>query len=270
MTYHILGNELVSVIVPTFNNKRTIEMCLRSIVNQTHAQIEIILVDNHSDDGTVEIGQRFGAKILSGDIGMAEARNLGASASSGAYLFNVDSDQELDPRLVQDCVSLCQQGADAVYVHELFVASGFWSRCRMIEYMTYWGDPAMEVPRFVRKKLFERVGGYDVRLTAGEDYDFSFRARKVSTRFAASRYLLNHHEAGSLKYIVFKKYRYGKTMKLYIDKYGMKAFGHFTLIRPAWLRNRRLLLTYPQYSAGMIFIKFLQYAVSFIGLLLGE
>ncbi|HUV83592.1 MAG TPA: glycosyltransferase family A protein [archaeon] len=55
---------LVSVIVPTRNSASTIEMCLRSIKKQTYLDIEIIVVDNYSEDGTTEIAKEYGTMVF--------------------------------------------------------------------------------------------------------------------------------------------------------------------------------------------------------------
>ena len=55
---------VISVIVPTRNNIRTIEACLASVRAQTHEAVELVVVDNHSDDGTPEIARRFADTVL--------------------------------------------------------------------------------------------------------------------------------------------------------------------------------------------------------------
>jgi len=56
--------ELVSVIVPTKNSADTIETCLKSIKNQTYPDIEIIVVDNYSEDRTADIAREYGKVLL--------------------------------------------------------------------------------------------------------------------------------------------------------------------------------------------------------------
>ncbi len=81
-----MSNGLGSVIVPTKNPAGTIEMCLRSIKEQTYPDIEIIVVDNYSEDGMAEIAGKYGAEVLLKDSERSEARNYGADTSKGDYL----------------------------------------------------------------------------------------------------------------------------------------------------------------------------------------
>ena len=55
---------MVSVVIPTYNSERTLEKCLKSIVDQTYKNIEIIIVDKFSEDKTVEIAKSYGARII--------------------------------------------------------------------------------------------------------------------------------------------------------------------------------------------------------------
>ena len=55
---------MVSVVIPTYNSEKTLEKCLKSIMDQTFKNIEIIVVDRFSEDRTVEIAKRYGARII--------------------------------------------------------------------------------------------------------------------------------------------------------------------------------------------------------------
>jgi glycosyltransferase involved in cell wall biosynthesis len=58
-----MANPLVSVIIPTKNSAKTIEKCLKSVKDQTYKNIEIIVVDNFSTDGTYEIAKKYTEKV---------------------------------------------------------------------------------------------------------------------------------------------------------------------------------------------------------------
>ena len=64
---------MVSVVIPTYNSERTLEKCLKSIVDQTYKNIEIIVVDKFSEDKTVEIAKSYGARIIQ-DYGRERGR----------------------------------------------------------------------------------------------------------------------------------------------------------------------------------------------------
>lgn len=96
----------VSVIVPAYNTKDYMEECLDSILNQTIDEIEILVVDDGSTDGTTDIIKKYEKKypekikaFYKPNGGQAEARNVGLSHATGEYLGFVDSDDWIDPEM---------------------------------------------------------------------------------------------------------------------------------------------------------------------------
>lgn len=92
----------VSVIIPVYNVEQYLEQCLDSIVNQTLKEIEIIIVDDGSTDGSGEIVDKYKEKytnvvaIHKEHKGPGAARNLGMACAQGEYLYFMDSDDCLD------------------------------------------------------------------------------------------------------------------------------------------------------------------------------
>ena len=93
---------LVSVIVPVYNVERYVQQCLESLVNQTLKEIEIIIVNDGSTDGSAEICNKY-AKMDSRIVyitkengGLSEARNVGLKYASADYIGFVDSDDYVD------------------------------------------------------------------------------------------------------------------------------------------------------------------------------
>ncbi|WP_054834987.1 glycosyltransferase [Methanobrevibacter arboriphilus] len=93
---------LVSVIVPVYNTEDYIQECLNSIINQSLSNIEIILVNDGSTDGSLEILEDYAKKdtrikiINKDNEGQAIAKNLAISKSNGKYLSFIDSDDYID------------------------------------------------------------------------------------------------------------------------------------------------------------------------------
>jgi glycosyltransferase involved in cell wall biosynthesis len=83
---------LVSVIVPTRNNAGTIAACLNSIRKQSYRQIELIVVDNGSNDDTLNIAKKYADAVYTHGPERSAQRNYGAKRSKGAYVLIVDSD----------------------------------------------------------------------------------------------------------------------------------------------------------------------------------
>ncbi len=96
---------LVSIIIPVYNVERYLHECLDSVVHQTLREIEIICVNDGSQDGSLAILQEYAEKdnrikVLSkSDEGQAIARNLALTLVSGEYVVFIDSDDHVDPEL---------------------------------------------------------------------------------------------------------------------------------------------------------------------------
>lgn len=103
---------LVSVIVPAFNVEDWIDQCLRSILRQTHARFEVLVIDDGSTDGTLEIASGFAAedkrvKVSSHENrGLSACRNEGVHAAVGDLVVFVDSDDWIAETLFQEVVEL--------------------------------------------------------------------------------------------------------------------------------------------------------------------
>lgn len=95
--------DLISVIVPVYNIKEYLERCVNSILAQTWKNLEILLVDDGSDDGTEKLVDELGEKegrirvFHKENGGSSSARNLGIREAKGTYLGFVDSDDYIEP-----------------------------------------------------------------------------------------------------------------------------------------------------------------------------
>lgn len=98
-------NKLISVIVPMFNSEKTIERCVNSIIKQTYENIEIILVNDNSNDNTLKLCKNLAnndkrIKIINNKLkGVASARNTGVENAKGDYIGFVDSDDYIEPNM---------------------------------------------------------------------------------------------------------------------------------------------------------------------------
>ena len=91
-------DDLISVIVPVYNTERFLRKCVDSIINQTYKNLEIILVDDGSTDGSYEICKRLAERdkriilLQQKNQGQAIARNKGLDLASGEYVAFMDCD----------------------------------------------------------------------------------------------------------------------------------------------------------------------------------
>lgn len=113
----------VSIIVPVYNIKHRLELCVNSIINQTYSSLEIILVDDGSTDGSAELCDRLQSfdnriKVLhKQNGGLSDARNFGMSQATGDYFLFIDSDDMVHSRFCELLVKKAKQyTADVVAV----------------------------------------------------------------------------------------------------------------------------------------------------------
>lgn len=106
------GNELVSIIVPVYNVERYLDRCLKSLVNQTYLNIEIILVNDGSPDMCPKICEEWAQRdhrikvIHKKNGGLSDARNKGVDVAKGIYICFVDSDDYVAQTYVETLYKL--------------------------------------------------------------------------------------------------------------------------------------------------------------------
>jgi glycosyltransferase involved in cell wall biosynthesis len=231
-----------SVIVPTYNSEGTLEECLKSVRNQTYAPLELIVVDGFSSDCTLRIAKQFGARIIQKKGNPALARNAGVESSTGKYVLFLDSDQVLSSFVIEQCIDKCEtEGAEMVKIPEIFIGRGFWSRCsafwkncyEKVEQSREHDENAIRgEPRFFDKGLLMRAGMLDITLLWGENYDAYEKLRKKGVREITCRSRLYHYEPTSLRKILIKDLRYGKSVPTFVRQTNRQVFP--TLIKQSF------------------------------------
>lgn len=262
-----MSGGLVSVIVPTKNSAGTIEMCLKSIKEQTYPDIEIIVVDNYSEDGTAEIARKYAQVFVKGPERSTQ-RNHGAENAKGNYLVFIDSDMELTSTVIEECVhEIVSDDIGAVVIPEISVGEGFWTRCKALERSCYIGDDTIEAARFFDKNVFQKMKGYDETIAGGgEDWDLPQRVKIAGYKIGRIDSLIKHNEGRlSLLKTMNKKYYYAKTIRNYMKKHPEMAKKQLVLIRPAFIRHWQHLACDPIYTVGFIFMKCCEFGAASLG-----
>lgn len=121
-------NSLVSVIVPVYNSEKYISRCIENILKQTYPNIEIIIIDDGSNDKTKEIVDKYIKKNVIqykfiNNSGVSNARNCGIELSKGEYICFIDCDDYFDIDYIEILVDLveknrCDMGMCSYYVCE--------------------------------------------------------------------------------------------------------------------------------------------------------
>ena len=113
------NHPLISLIIPCYNAERSLKKCLNSVIQQSYINLEIIIIDDGSTDGTSRIYEKFLSnderiKICKQDnAGVSKARNTGVKVATGEYLCFVDSDDWVEPDYCSELYdSLVKENAD--------------------------------------------------------------------------------------------------------------------------------------------------------------
>lgn len=114
-------NALISVIVPVYNAETYLADCLESLIRQTHRELEILVVDDGSTDGSAALSERFAGKddrirlLRKENGGVSSARNLGLDEAKGEYVAFVDADDWLLPDMLEtQLIQLTREGGDMI------------------------------------------------------------------------------------------------------------------------------------------------------------
>lgn len=269
---------LVSVVVTTKNEEKHIGSCLESVRLQTYPQesIEIIVVDNNSTDRTKELAQKYTNKVFNKGPERSAQRNFGMiEKSQGKYVLFLDADMLLSPTVIEKSVAKLE-GSEllALYIPEIVLGSSFWSRVRRFERSFYDGT-VVDCVRIIRRDIFEKVGGFDLRMTGQEDWDLDKKIRNVGAVGMVDTYdfgeinrrkpLIYHNEADfAVKKYLAKKGYYLEEL-FYLERWGkndpdvQKQFGFWYRFFGVFIENGkwRRLVRHPLLAAGMYFLRLL-------------
>lgn len=163
---------LVSIITPSFNQSAYLEQAMRSVLEQEHADIEYILVDGGSADGSLEIIDKYASRLAwwvsEKDSGQAEAINKGFARAHGRIVAWLNSDDYYLPGAIAAAVRALEVHPDAAMVYGDMLAVD--ENGAAINRLTYRqvnladllcfqiiGQPAV----FIRRAAFEKAGGLD-------------------------------------------------------------------------------------------------------------
>lgn len=207
---------LVSVVVPVYNEEKCIEFCLSSLLNQSYKDTEIIVVDDGSTDGSVNIVQKYNVKLLQQKHkGPGAARNLGVKHAQGKVLVFADADMRYSGKYIENLVKpIFKKEAIGTFIKEELVANpgNVWSRCWSINNGL---PPNRRLPedypetervfRAIRKDYFDRVKGFNENEGYMDDQSLS---KKLNLQSVNSKGAVSYHYNPSTLIEVFYQARW--------------------------------------------------------------
>ena len=192
---------LISIIIPTFNHASFLEIALKSVIDQTYTNWEVIVIDNHSLDNTDQVVSMFDdsrlkyLKIHNNGI-IAASRNAGIKESNGEWIAFLDSDDWWTVDKLQVCFDSINDKVDFIYHHLEIVGSRTrYLRKKILKTpllhtpviidLLVNGNQIINSSVIVRKKIIQDICGIneDMRIVASEDYDTWLRIAKLTNNF---------------------------------------------------------------------------------------
>ena len=183
------ANRKISVITICRDSIETIEQCIKSVLSQTYSNLEYIVIDGGSSDGTVEVIKSYSDQIYiwssARDHGIADAMNQGLQKATGELVIFLHSDdyfsgdgviasfiEKMDPRYdIYACNILLGHGESWVIKRPR--GFGLWMNMKTGVY--HQGSVC-------RRDVFRKIGNFDVTFSIAMDYDFFLRAYRAGLK----------------------------------------------------------------------------------------
>ena len=174
----------------------------------------------------------------------------------------------LTSKVIEEAVKVVDSSqAQAIVIPEESFGEGFWSQVKAFERSFYLGDTNIEAPRFIQKKVFVQVGGYDENMVSGEDWDLKRRLVQNGVEIARINAKILHNEGKlTLKKTLAKKFYYGKKIRNFLGK-NVPAYSQVSPLRLSFFKKPTKLLVNPTLTLALFLLKSLELGAAFLGLM---
>lgn len=221
----------ISVIVPVYNMERLVGRCLKSIVAQSFEDIEVLVIDDGSTDGSCEVIGEYAAKdqrvknFRISNAGVSSARNMGLDKASGEYVLFIDADDEIEEDYLRNiadkakstCADILVWGIKRCfedghieewkpYLDGSYDRKAFLTAFPREQYWYHIGLYGFVSNKLLKKSIIDRDNlRFDKSLRLMEDYDFFLRSYALCETFycfheMGYRYNIYGSNRGSIRY----------------------------------------------------------------------
>lgn len=186
-------NPKISIITITYNNKATIAQTIDSVVSQTYQNIEYIVIDGKSSDGTVEIAKSYGSKIhkiiSEKDFGIYDAMNKGLRNVTGEIVGFINADDFLhDENVIADlAAAFMESDCKIIYGNKIYVSPENTNKVTRIwkpgifnknNFKKGWMPPHLST--YIKKEVYDQIGLFNTNFKIAADYELLFRMMYVN------------------------------------------------------------------------------------------
>lgn len=195
----------ILIVVANYNGEQLLPTCLPSLRAQTCPRTDIVVVDNCSNDNSIDVAKAHGVRVLEmrRNDGLGAAYNAGALGSRDDYIFFMNNDMRLEPHCIESLVQVLEDHSDAIAADPL---QWSWDGDRLLHartlihpgrwfgeilpgfHLTFTAHAAQPVPicwgcagcLLVRRSMLERLGGFDPTFFLNfEDVDLCWRGWRL-------------------------------------------------------------------------------------------
>lgn len=261
-----------SIITVTYNSSRFLAETIQSVLTQEYADLEYLLVDGGSSDGTLEIIKSFAAQdprirwISEPDEGISDAFNKGLAMSTGELVGIINSDDTYSPGALESVAQayLADPGVDVLHGDMIRFQGDrplFLLKPGKVAGNIWYEMPLNHPATFVTRRAYAQVGGFDLGLKVAMDYELVLRLYRAGCRFRyIDRVLANMRYGGASDdgFIAARKEVAAVTVRAGYPPakaYGWLVYKSFqgcvkNLLR--WLGLHRLIRMHPKFRSCKI------------------
>lgn len=234
---------LVSIITPSFNQSEYLEETILSVLNQDYENIEYIIIDGGSTDGSIDIIKKYEDKlaywISEPDKGQTDAIIKGFNKSNGSFLTWLCSDDLLVPSMIRLSVHFLQKYpehgltfGDRIRIDSKGNVYSFQRYPQFRKMYLRWGFTLPQETVLFRREIYEYSGGLNPSLEIAMDYDLWCKMSKKTNFFHIPAYLGKFRMHESSKSTIFSdKQKKSTFLELHMDKltfdYEYVMYHHF-------------------------------------------
>jgi len=186
----------VSVITAVYNGEKYIEECILSVRSQTYKEIEHIIIDGGSTDGTLAIINRYCDDLsywtTEPDNGIADAMNKGIEAATGEYIIIIHTDDKFyDENSLAIAMNNLGSNVDMAMFSILYGDKGELRRPKTFEMIINLKPQGYHQGMICKKLLFNTIGNFDLTYEVAMDYEFCLRANRNKAQVMTSSLILS-------------------------------------------------------------------------------
>lgn len=203
---------LISIITVVYNGEQFLEETIKSVLNQTYDNVEYIIIDGGSTDGTLEIIRKYENAIdywiSEKDDGIYDAWNKGIKVSHGEWIAFLGADDQYLLNAIENYIDFLKDYSNIDYISSLGeVINEYYQTIKIIGQSWKWKEfkaqmKIVHVGSLHHKNLFVKYGLYDYKYKVAGDYEFLLRARSnLRTLFYPHVTVKIMHGGVSQKYV---------------------------------------------------------------------